>query len=84
MKFCRGCRHFESKEWIERFQIKRWFRPAEWKEVNYGPILCCRAPAYDLVTGDNLNPRGAFGCNYRRTTQNDDCGPEGKLWEAKE
>ncbi len=72
-KFCKDCKHYRPE-----------FIPKWWDfRNNYKGALCMAKPFVhvDLETGERTST-GSFPSIIRMAFG--ECGPEGKLWEAKE
>jgi len=71
MKLCKDCKHCEPRPY-KNGPIRKFLFG-----VDYEFAKCGAPPFADLVTGE----AGAF-CDLLRQN-NDECGEDGKLWEAK-
>jgi hypothetical protein len=70
-KICIDCKYHKLIDGV-------WAYDNHWCTVKCSPI-----PTVDPVTGTEYKHAGSHKC-YDMRQQDAECGPEGKLWEAKE
>lgn len=69
MKFCIDCKYYCYE-----------------KYANYSPDRCTFSidtGEVDLISGKKIRSNGETPCSERRSNQNDECGPDGKLFQPK-
>ena len=71
MKLCKDCKHCVGRE------TRNWYGKVIGVDYTY-------AKCKDPEIASRVDGSAIHYCDVRRTTATSPCGPEGKLWEAKE